>query len=313
MAHFNPIARSRAFVWSRPIGGLGSYEELISTAGATVDRSSVELSVVLPCHNAGPQLEAFIGSLRENFDPGVPTEIIVVSDGSTHETLRIAGDLASDTVRVFHYPDRLGKGHALRVGLNQARGDYVAFIDSDGDIDPEAIVPFFSLMRLYQPDIVLGSKRHPMSQVDYPALRRFLSWLYHIIGRVLFRIKVRDTQTGLKLIRRDVLAAVLPRMFEKRYAFDLELLVVARRLGFTRILEAPVKIRYRFSSNVNPTAAFLILLDTAAIFYRRYILNSYGPAAGVRRRAWWPSRDGKTRPREATEPTRSGPARSQPR
>jgi len=265
--------------WSRPLGGLSQHEEAIPAAGATMDRSPVELSLVLPCHNAGPQLEGFIDSLRDHFDPHVPTEIIVVSDGSTDETVRIAGDFASESVRVFHYPDRLGKGHALRVGLNQARGDYVAFIDSDGDIDPEAIVPFFSLMKLYEPDIVLGSKRHPLSQVDYPSLRRFLSWAYHIIGRVLFRIKVRDTQTGLKLIRRDVLAAVLPRMFEKRYAFDLELLVVARRLGLTRILEAPVKIHYRFSSNVNPTAAFLILLDTAAIFYRRYILNSYSPAA----------------------------------
>src|SRR6266550_6837161 len=163
MAQFKPIVRSRAFLsWSRPLGGVSPHEELIRAVGAEMDRSPVELSIVLPCHNAGPQLEAFIGSLRENLDSQVPTEIIVVSDGSTDETVRIAGDFASDTVRVFHYPDRLGKGHALRVGLNQARGDYVAFIDSDGDVDPEAIVPFLSLVELYQPDIVLGSKRHPM-------------------------------------------------------------------------------------------------------------------------------------------------------
>ena len=65
-------------------------------------------------------------------------------------------------------------------------------------------------------------------------------------------MNVRDTQTGLKLIRRDVLAAVLPRMLEKRYAFDLEFLVVARSLGFARVFEAPVRIDYRFASHVNP-------------------------------------------------------------
>jgi glycosyltransferase involved in cell wall biosynthesis len=148
-------------------------------------------------------------------------------------------------------------------------------MDADGDIDPRAIRPSLALMELYEPDIVLGSKRHPLSEVSYPTLRRLLSWTYHKLCRLLFRVNVRDTQTGLKLIRRDVLATVLPRMLEKRYAFDLELLVVARRLGFRRVLEAPVRIDYRFSSQVNMGAAFHILLDTMAIFYRRYVLNTY--------------------------------------
>jgi glycosyltransferase involved in cell wall biosynthesis len=64
-------------------------------------------------------------------------------------------------------------------------------------------------------------------------------------------------------------------MLEKRYAFDLELLVVARGLGFTRVFEAPVRIDYQFDSQVEPKAAFRIFLDTLAIFYRRYILNTY--------------------------------------
>jgi glycosyltransferase involved in cell wall biosynthesis len=86
---------------------------------------------------------------------------------------------------------------------------------------------------------------------------------------------VRDTQTGFKLIRRDVLAAVLPRLFEKRYAFDLEFLVAARSLGFRRVFEAPVRIQYRFASQVNVGASIGIFVDTLAIFYRHYILNSY--------------------------------------
>jgi hypothetical protein len=97
---------------------------------------------------------------------------------------------------------------------------------------------------------------------------------------VLFRVNVRDTQTGLKLIRREVLVAALPRMLEKRYAFDLELLVVARLLGYTRVFEAPVQIDYRFSSQVDLKAATRILLDTLAIFYRRFLLDTYRRAPG---------------------------------
>jgi hypothetical protein len=98
---------------------------------------------------------------------------------------------------------------------------------------------------------------------------------------MLFRVNVSDTQTGMKLIRKDVLAAVLPEMFEKRYAFDLELLVVARLLGYTRVFEAPIKLEYRFASHVDPRAVAMIAVDTAAVFFRRYVLNSYSQVSRI--------------------------------
>ena len=237
------------------------------------ERSQRRLSVVLPCHNAGSGLRDVLAGLATELRD-VDHEVVVVSDGSTDSTVEIA---RSAGARVIEHAVRSGKGHALRIGLAEAGGEYVAFMDSDGDIAPGAIRPFLALMRMYEPDIVLGSKRHPLTEIEYPMLRRVLSWTYHKIARVLFRVNVRDTQTGLKLLRRDVLTAVLPLMLEKRYAFDLELLVVAKRLGFTRVFEAPVQIDYRFSSQIDPRQAFGILKDTFAIFYRRYVLNTYGP------------------------------------
>jgi glycosyltransferase involved in cell wall biosynthesis len=261
--------------WSPPLSLLRPHEELLGEATETTSSEGIQLSIIVPCHNAGPGLRDFLARLEGELSFVGAYEVLMVSDGSTDDTLTIARELASPTLRVVHYPERMGKGHALRVGLSRARGRYVGFIDSDGDIDPQAIGPFLTLMTLYQPDVVLGSKRHPMSEVSYPPLRRVMSWVYHKLTRLLFRVNVRDTQTGLKVIRREVLVAVLPRMFEKRYAWDLELLVVARMLGFTKVFEAPVRIRYRFSSQVDPNAAFRIILDSVAIFYRRFILNSY--------------------------------------
>ncbi len=131
------------------------------------------------------------------------------------------------------------------------------------------------MVRLYSPDIILGSKRHPLSEVEYPFLRRVYSWGYQQVVRLGFRLNIRDTQTGIKLVRRDVLSAVLPRMLEKRFAFDLELFVIARRLGYRRFLEAPIRLRHQFTSTVSWRSVYRSLLDTMAIWYRLRILHYY--------------------------------------
>ncbi|MFN2611351.1 MAG: glycosyltransferase [Actinomycetota bacterium] len=240
------------------------------------DGHQLDLSVVTPSYNPGTSyranLERLLAVLQAS---GITYEVIAVSDGSTDGSEVQALEMVSDGFRHIHYEKNRGKGFALRTGLAGARGKYVAFIDSDGDLDPSEITSFITLMNTYDADLVLGSKRHPLSQVEYPPLRRAMSMAYYLACRVLFRLKVRDTQTGLKLAKRDVLAQVLPRMLEKRFAFDLEMLVVAKRLGFTRFFEAPVKLHYRFSSTVSFRTTMGAALDTMAIFYRCYILRYY--------------------------------------
>jgi glycosyltransferase involved in cell wall biosynthesis/O-antigen/teichoic acid export membrane protein len=238
----------------------------------------VRVSLVLPCHNAEAGLARVLTTALRELETAGTHEIIVVSDGSTDETVRVASGFAERGVRVIEYPTNGGKGHALRVGLAEARGEYVAFMDADGDIDPEALRPFLTLMDTYRPDVILGSKRHPLSEVDYPPVRRLMSWAYHKVTRLLFHVNVRDTQTGIKLVRRDVLAAVLPRMTEEGYVFDLELLVIAKQLGFDRIFEAPVRIDYRFASQMGVRTPARMLAQTMRIFYRRVVLNAYAAA-----------------------------------
>jgi hypothetical protein len=112
--------------------------------------------------------------------------------------------------------------------------------------------------------------------VHYPRSRRAASWCYQQLNRLLFRLDVRDTQVGLKVFSRRVAEDVLPLLLVKRFAFDLELLAVANALGFGRIREQPVRLRYRFAgSGVRSAAVLLALVDTAAIFYRLRILRYY--------------------------------------
>jgi len=141
-------------------------------------------------------------------------------------------------VKVFDYPMNIGKGFALSLGVSQSSGALVTFIDADMELDPANIKVFIDLMRDSECDAVIGSKRHPGSRVAYPAFRRFQSAIYQLFVRLLFNLDVRDTQTGLKLFRRQVLQKAVPLLAIKRFAFDLELLVVARFLGHTKMRSA---------------------------------------------------------------------------
>lgn len=247
-------------------------------AGMSADlcRAQPILSIVVPTYRDGARIYSNLLKLDSALaDIEEPYEIIVVSDGNVDNTHDEARRLDATHVHVYHYARNMGKGFALRYGVARSRGDIVTFIDGDGDIDPAQIAMYLGIMRETGADVVVGSKRHPDSQVVYPALRRVYSAAYQGLLRALFRLKVRDTQVGLKLFRRGVLAAVLPRIVVKRYAFDLELLVVAHHLGYTHVVEAPVRIGQRFSSTINRRAIMSILLETAAIFYRRNVLRYY--------------------------------------
>ena len=236
----------------------------------------IALSVVVPAYREGRRIYANLTRLVSELDKlKVPYEVVVVSDGNTDATVREALRVESPAVKVFHYPMNIGKGFALSCGVDQSAGALVTFIDADMELDPANIRVFIDLMQASDCDVVIGSKRHPQSKVAYPKFRRFQSAIYQLVVRLLFNLDVRDTQTGLKLFRRQVLREALPLLAIKKFAFDLELLVVARQLGYRKILEAPISLDYQFESTVNLRSAWRVLWDTAAIFYRLRILRYY--------------------------------------
>jgi len=238
--------------------------------------ATLDVTIVVPYYNPGTSLRVTVEHMVEVLtNSDVTFEIIAVSDGSTDGSELSLEGLPPDLVRRVELDENQGKGQALQVGLSLGRGRYLGFLDADGDISPEFLSSFVSLMQLYQPDIILGSKRHPMSEVQYPWLRLVYSWGYQQLVRVLFHLEVQDTQVGIKLVDRDVMSAVLPLLVERRFAFDLELIVVARHMGYGRLFEAPVRIEQRFRSTISVRAVVGMLVDTLGIFVRLRMLRFY--------------------------------------
>lgn len=237
------------------------------------------ISVIVPIYKQERTIEADLKNIEQALcETAQPYEIIGVVDGSPDKSFEKIKPLASESIQVFSYDKNKGKGYALRYGAARARGERIVFLDAGMEINPRGISMLMEHMKWYGADVVIGSKRHPASKVNYPFQRKITSLFYQIFVFLLFGLKVRDTQTGLKLFRREVLEKVLPRLLVKMYATDIEILAVANHLGYKRIFEAPVDVSYSFADLTHAAtlrSIWCMIKDTLAVFYRLRILRFY--------------------------------------
>lgn len=237
------------------------------------------LSLIIPVYKQEKIIVQNIRQVKNALDKiRYDHEIIVVIDGLLDKSLHKIKKANLIKVKTITYFKNQGKSYAIKLGMKKASGDYVMFLDSGMEIDPNGISMLLEHMEWYSADIIVGSKRHPASQVNYAISRKILSEGYYRLVQLLFGIKVRDTQAGIKIFRKPVLEKILPRLVEKKFAGDLEMLVVADTLGFKRIYEAPIKLDYtmgRLSSAATVNSIIGISIDTFAIWYRKNILHYY--------------------------------------
>jgi len=196
---------------------------------------------VLPAYRLGDTIAANVRRVLTALESIEDVEVIVVDDGSEDGTQEALAPVTAADVRVSvvtHTHNR-GKGEALVSGWEASQGALVVFLDADLDLPPEQIPRLVEL--LDTADVVVGTKRQAMDAGNYPRFRTVLSRIYSSSTSRLFGLPVDETQTGLKLFRREVLDRVIPDMRIMGYAFDLELLVRAHRLGHS-IIEAPVEL-----------------------------------------------------------------------
>lgn len=240
------------------------------------------LSLVVPAYKQEKTIVRDIECLNEVLSSmQCKYEILVVVDGFMDKTYDILLNLKSEisSLKVLGYEENHGKGYAIKYGVAKANGEVIGFIDAGMDLNPSEISVALDLMEWNKADIIVGSKLHSESKVNYPFSRKILSWGYRNLTQLLFGFNVRDTQVGFKFFKRKVAKDVFQRIIIKRFAFDIEVLTVAYKLGYTRIYEAPVKIDFRGVSSITSgnfwNVIFSMLWDTAAVFYRLKFLHYY--------------------------------------
>ena len=238
-----------------------------------MNRVLQSLSIVIPAYNEAQRLPA---SLKRVFawldEVGADAEVLVVDDGSRDATLQVARDLAGaePRLRVFGLERNRGKGAAVRRGVEEAQRDWVLFSDADLSTPIEEVLRLAAAIEAGH-EVAIGSR-----DVVESAIERHQPWYREAMGRTFNRIVqtlampgIRDTQCGFKLFSADAAKRSFARMTIEGFAFDVEVLFVARRLGYT-IAEVGVRWINDERTTVDPIRdSARMLIDVARIRYRQ--------------------------------------------
>jgi dolichyl-phosphate beta-glucosyltransferase len=211
------------------------------------------LSMVVPAYNEEGRLGETLPAMWDYLQAHHPSfELIVVDDGSTDATARVVEAFAADHpgVTLISYRPNRGKGHAVRVGVQKARGDLVLFTDADLATPLDELEVLLAGLRDGH-DIAIASRGIAGAQrvVRQPWYRELAGRCFNLMVRVLAVPGIHDTQCGFKLFPGPVAQDVFARYEEDGFSFDIEVLHIARRLGY-RIAEIPVRWMHRDGSKV---------------------------------------------------------------
>lgn len=203
------------------------------------------LSILIPCfdesHRLPASLDAIAGFLQDRREA---TELLIVDDGSRDGTGPLAERRAEELglrCRVVRHAPNRGKGFAVRRGLEEATTDLVLLTDADLSVPIRFLDRFVSRIQ-EGADLVIGSRRAAGAEVTrhQPWLRERLGVAFHALAARLFAPQVTDFTCGFKLFRREAAAAIASRQRIWGWGYDVELVVIARRLGLD-VVEEPVQ------------------------------------------------------------------------
>jgi glycosyltransferase involved in cell wall biosynthesis len=232
--------------------------------------SAATLTIVFPCYNEAGRLPGTLERYLATFpDDPAAVEFVIVDDGSTDSTFAVAEKTATGDprVRVLRSEPNHGKGFAVRTGVLSAEGELVVFTDADGSYGPDQVEQV--VQALERAPVAIGSRTAtppppapgaagseapgaPGAAAPRglgPGLRGAGGRVFHAAVRLALGLPFHDTQCGLKGFRREAARSLFGRARLDGFAFDAEILFLARRLGY-EVVEVPVQARDRDGSKV---------------------------------------------------------------
>ena len=223
------------------------------------------ISIIIPAYNEEARLPATLRTIRDYLAAatGEFSEIVVVNDGSRDATAAAAKAAGA---RVLENPGNRGKGYSVKHGVLEARGDWVLVTDADLSAPIGELEKLWSAVERDKAQVAIGSRALDRSLVGVhqPAAREMMGRVFNLIMRLVTGLPFRDTQCGFKLFEGRAAGEVFKRQLLDGFGFDVEVLFIARRLGY-RAVEVPVRWDNVIGTKVSMWRGAAAFLDPLAV------------------------------------------------
>ncbi|MBI2906569.1 MAG: glycosyltransferase family 2 protein [Chloroflexi bacterium] len=225
------------------------------------------LSIIIPAYNEERRILLTLQEVVKHLSmQAYAAEVLVVDDGSADRTAALVRACAQDhpTVRLISNPHR-GKGYAVKTGMLAAGGDFRFLCDADLAMTIEQVARFLP-PQLVGFDVAIGSREAPGARrFNEPAYRHFMGHVFNLIVRLVAVPGLKDTQCGFKMFTRQAAVSLFSSQIMDGFAFDVEILFLARKRGF-RIVEVAIDWHHSTDSRVRPAQdTFNMFRDALAV------------------------------------------------
>lgn len=227
------------------------------------------LSVIIPAFNEEKRLPQTLKDINDYLiKQTYNSEIIVVSDGSTDRTCEIVENLKSEikNLSLVCEKENRGKGYAVKLGMLRAKGKFRIFTDADNSTPLKEIEKFWPEFEKGF-DIVIGSRDLKGAILDppQPLIRRFVGEVFKYLRKIIVGLwEIQDSQCGFKCFRGETAERVFPKTTIEKFAFDPEILIIAKKMGY-KIKEVPVYWKNDLNSKVKLKSTIKMLIDLLKI------------------------------------------------
>jgi glycosyltransferase involved in cell wall biosynthesis len=224
------------------------------------------LSIVIPAYDEEKRLPGTLERITSYLKSGKWkfSEVIVVDDGSRDGTVRMAEEFRArvPSVRVLRNPGNRGKGYSVRHGMMEAKGDWTLFTDADLSTPIEELEKVWTAAQEARAQVAIGSRalNRSLIGVHQPFFRESAGKLFNLAARVVTGLPFWDTQCGFKLFEADAAREIFRRQRLERFGFDVEVLFIARKLGYSTI-EVPVRWNDMAGTKVGAVSGLAAFLD----------------------------------------------------
>jgi dolichyl-phosphate beta-glucosyltransferase len=232
------------------------------------------LSIIIPLFNEEKRLLKSLIRLdkfiKQNKKKNI--EIIFVNDGSTDTTNKIIDLFIKENKKnikfsLIKYKKNVGKGYAIKKGILKSKKNWILICDADMSVNPNQFNIWYNSDKIIDKNkAYFGSRRHKKSNVKSSTIRKFLGYFFIIFIRILFFIKLRDSQCGFKVFHKSYALKAFRKISSFRFAFDIELIIILTKLKIN-IIELPLKWVHQDGSKLS------LLYDMPKMIYDIFVIR----------------------------------------